>query len=164
MQTVAVYQLSYVNVSCKWKTFNAYALVAGEDNFPQYIAEIRGLAAGAGVSYEKMFLHNIEYDIASTYVRPDIAQSLSLHSVKAEPVHHILDHCSTILLNQPGIKVMGHNEDGSEVLHRYAYMVSAQIYDPDFPPIFPCKQNISENKEGSLAPVVTRLFLCFNHL
>lgn len=139
-------------------------MVAGEDNFPQYIAEIRGLAAGAGVSYEKMFLHNIAYDIASTYVRPDIAQSLSLHSVKAEPVHHILDHCSTILLNQPGIKVMGHNEDGSEVLHRYAYMVSAQIYDPDFPPIFPCKQNISENKEGSLAPVVTRLFLCFNRL
>lgn len=26
MQTVAVYQLSHVNVSCKWKTFNAYML------------------------------------------------------------------------------------------------------------------------------------------
>lgn len=114
---------------------------AGEDNFPQYAAEIRGLAAGVGMSYEDMFLHNLSFDIQFGHlpagVPPDI-DPLTLSQLK--------ERCSTVLLNRPEVKVIGHNEDSMACLHQYAYMVSAVVDDPEFPSTL---QGISDDDNQS---------------
>ncbi|PVD32832.1 hypothetical protein C0Q70_08279 [Pomacea canaliculata] len=100
----------------------------GEDNFPQYAAEIRGLAAGVGVSYEEMFFQNSILDMM--YMDEGVVLDLLGKTV---PLTRLLERCSTVLLNRPDVKVIGHNEDDYTALQQYGYMVSAVVDDPDFP-------------------------------
>ncbi|XP_025092459.1 uncharacterized protein LOC112563001 [Pomacea canaliculata] len=117
----------------------------GEDNFPQYAAEIRGLAAGVGVSYEEMFFQNSILDMM--YMDEGVVLDLLGKTV---PLTRLLERCSTVLLNRPDVKVIGHNEDDYTALQQYGYMVSAVVDDPDFPSMLQGQgtNGYDNNKEG----------------
>ncbi|XP_041347090.1 uncharacterized protein LOC121366908 [Gigantopelta aegis] len=74
-----------------------------EDNFPQYVDEIKGTAQGVGLPFERLFLLNMERDIVDGH------------------------GCSTVLINNPDVKLMGHNEDSNPVVQHHGYMVNVAI-------------------------------------
>ncbi|KOC61454.1 Acyl-coenzyme A:6-aminopenicillanic-acid-acyltransferase 40 kDa form [Habropoda laboriosa] len=92
-------------------------LACVEEQFPGYLKEIRGTADGANVPFHKLFLMHLD-DIVPN-VANEGAQGNTL------PVG-----CSTIMCNQPGQEILGHNEDAlSETLNHW-YLVSAHVLEP----------------------------------
>ncbi|XP_071873730.1 C45 family peptidase tan [Bombus fervidus] len=95
-------------------------LACVEQQFPGYVKEIQGTADGANVPFHKLFLMHLD-DIV-----PNVANE---GQGNALPVG-----CSTIMCNQPGQEILGHNEDAlSETLNHW-YLVSAHVIEPG------CKQ------------------------
>ncbi|XP_076242090.1 C45 family peptidase tan [Calliopsis andreniformis] len=92
-------------------------LACVEKQFPGYLREIQGTAEGANVPFHKLFLMHLD----------DIVPNV----VKGEPQGNELPvGCSTILCNQPGQEILGHNEDAlSETLNHW-YLVSAHVVEP----------------------------------
>ncbi|EZA47863.1 Acyl-coenzyme A:6-aminopenicillanic-acid-acyltransferase 40 kDa form [Ooceraea biroi] len=83
--------------------------------FPQYVREIQGTADGANVPFHKLFLMHLD-DIISNATNGTQANVL--------PVG-----CSTIICNQPGHEIIGHNEDAlSETLNHW-YLVRAHVVE-----------------------------------
>ncbi|PBC26195.1 beta-alanyl-dopamine/carcinine hydrolase [Apis cerana] len=92
-------------------------LACVEQQFPGYLKEIRGTAAGANVPFYKLFLMHLD-DIL-----PNVANEGQENTL---PIG-----CSTIMCNQPGQEILGHNEDAlSETLNHW-YLVSAHVIEPD---------------------------------
>ncbi|XP_043463208.1 uncharacterized protein LOC122499143 isoform X2 [Leptopilina heterotoma] len=93
-------------------------LACVEEQFPHYIKEIEGTANGAQVPFYKLFLMHLD-DIL-----PNVVEGKQ--GVK-EPVG-----CSSIICNQPGQEILGHNEDAlSETLNHW-YLVDAHIIESGF--------------------------------
>ncbi|XP_020290014.1 uncharacterized protein LOC109857766 [Pseudomyrmex gracilis] len=87
--------------------------------FPQYVREIEGTADGANVPFHKLFLMHLDDIIISNVT--DGAQRNAL------PIG-----CSTIICNQPGQEILGHNEDAySETLNHW-YLVSAHVVEAGY--------------------------------
>lgn len=83
--------------------------------FPQYIKEIQGTADGANVPFTKLFLMHLD-DILPNVIGETPGNTL--------PVG-----CSTIICNQPGQQIIGHNEDAlSETLNHW-YLVNAHVIE-----------------------------------
>ena len=92
-------------------------LACVEKQYPGYVREIQGTAEGANVPFHKLFLMHLD-DIVPN-VANEGAEGNSL------PVG-----CSTIVCNQPGQEILGHNEDAlSETLNHW-YLVSAHVLEP----------------------------------
>ncbi|XP_078042397.1 C45 family peptidase tan [Augochlora pura] len=88
-----------------------------EQQFPGYLREIHGTADGANVPFHKLFLMHLDDIIPNVANNQDRANDL--------PVG-----CSTIMCNQPGQEILGHNEDAlSETLNHW-YLVSAHLVEP----------------------------------
>ncbi|XP_076649599.1 C45 family peptidase tan [Halictus rubicundus] len=88
-----------------------------EQQFPGYLREIQGTADGANVPFHKLFLMHLD-DIV-----PNVADNLG--RANDLPVG-----CSTVICNQPGQEILGHNEDAlSETLNHW-YLVSAHVVEP----------------------------------
>ncbi|XP_043674518.1 uncharacterized protein LOC122632105 [Vespula pensylvanica] len=86
--------------------------------FPQYIREIQGTADGANVPFNKLFLMHLD-DILPNVVGETSGNTL--------PVG-----CSTIICNQPGQQILGHNEDAlSETLNHW-YLVDAHVIEDGY--------------------------------
>ncbi|XP_058808212.1 beta-alanyl-dopamine/carcinine hydrolase isoform X2 [Phymastichus coffea] len=95
-------------------------LACVEEQFPQYLREIRGTADGSGVPFYKLFLMHLD-DIV-----PNVAANGASGNI--QPVG-----CSTVICNQPGQEILGHNEDAlSETLNHW-YLVDAHVTEPGYP-------------------------------
>ncbi|XP_066586991.1 beta-alanyl-dopamine/carcinine hydrolase [Prorops nasuta] len=83
--------------------------------FPQYVREIQGTADGANVPFYKLFLMHLD-DIVPNVADGTFGQD--------QPIG-----CSTIICNEPGQEILGHNEDAlSETLNHW-YLVHAHIIE-----------------------------------
>ncbi|XP_029055558.1 acyl-coenzyme A:6-aminopenicillanic-acid-acyltransferase 40 kDa form isoform X2 [Osmia bicornis bicornis] len=88
-----------------------------EEQFPGYLREIRGTADGANVPFHKLFLMHLD-DIV-----PNVA-NVGVQS-NALPVG-----CSTIVCNQPGQEILGHNEDALGETLNHWYLVAGHVLEP----------------------------------
>ncbi|XP_012233522.1 beta-alanyl-dopamine/carcinine hydrolase [Linepithema humile] len=84
-------------------------------HFPQYVREIKGTADGANVPFYKLFLMHLD-DIV-----PNVTGELQENAL---PVG-----CSTIICNQPGHEILGHNEDALGQILNHWYLVSAHVIE-----------------------------------
>lgn len=90
-------------------------LDAVRKQFPQYLREIEGTADGANVPFHKLFLMHLD----------DIISNVTGMQGNALPVG-----CSTIICNQPGHEILGHNEDAVSDTLNHWYLVSAHVIEP----------------------------------
>ncbi|KAK3580208.1 hypothetical protein CHS0354_017993 [Potamilus streckersoni] len=94
-------------------------LVGGENCFPQYLTEIRGIADGCGMSFEHIFLLNISKEVYNVH----------LAEMEAKLLNHV-HGCSTVFLNRPDIKILAHNEDCDPAIRPYGYLVNVNVIEP----------------------------------
>lgn len=92
-------------------------LVCVEKQFPGYLKEIRGTADGANVPFYKLFLMHLD-DVLPNVIKGGREGNML-------PVG-----CSTIMCNQPGQEILGHNEDALGETLNYWYLVSAHVIEP----------------------------------
>jgi len=82
-------------------------LAYGSRSFPQYVQEIEGMAAGAGIDFRHMLLTSCE-ESALCAVR---------------------ERCTTIAFSAPDCTVLGHNEDWAPGFEDSFYVVRAEMPD-----------------------------------
>ncbi|XP_011696938.1 PREDICTED: uncharacterized protein LOC105455363 [Wasmannia auropunctata] len=92
-------------------------LNAVKKQFPQYLREIEGTADGANVPFYKLFLMHLD----------DIISNVTGTEGNALPVG-----CSTIICNQPGHEILGHNEDAVRETLNYWYLVNAHVIETGY--------------------------------
>ncbi|XP_011629908.1 uncharacterized protein LOC105422297 [Pogonomyrmex barbatus] len=85
--------------------------------FPQYLREIEGTANGANVPFHKLFLMHLD----------DILPNVVGMQGNALPVG-----CSTIMCNQPGHEILGHNEDALKETLNHWYLVNAHVIEAGY--------------------------------
>lgn len=85
--------------------------------FPQYLREIEGTADGANVPFHKLFLMHLD----------DIIPNVMGIQGNSLPVG-----CSTIICNQSGNEILGHNEDALHETLNHWYLVSAHVIEAGF--------------------------------
>ncbi|MCP5003401.1 MAG: hypothetical protein GY941_05535 [Planctomycetes bacterium] len=73
------------------------------ENFPQYIREIKGIADGAGIAFRDALIHNFRHSLA------------------------IIDGCATVVFKSPQKIVVGHNEDYEPVIGENSYITVAHL-------------------------------------
>ncbi|XP_071577853.1 beta-alanyl-dopamine/carcinine hydrolase isoform X2 [Temnothorax nylanderi] len=98
------------------KVYNE-TLDAVKKQFPQYLREIEGTADGANVSFHKLFLMHLD----------DIILNVTGMQGNALPVG-----CSTIICNQSGHEILGHNEDAVSDTLNHWYLVSAHVIEAGY--------------------------------
>ena len=110
-------------------------LVLHKKLYPNYISELEGIADGADVPFEELFIINLrgEYRV---FTRGKVNQG-----------------CSTVSLKTDRHTVIGHNEDGLPIYKDSSYVVEVDIQDhPSFTafsyPGFLCGNAFGFNKEG----------------
>ncbi|XP_070166732.1 beta-alanyl-dopamine/carcinine hydrolase [Polyergus mexicanus] len=108
---------TYLPLFATEKGKNVYeeTLGAVKKQFPQYVREIEGTADGANIPFYKLFLMHLDDIISNVTVE---IQGNSL------PVG-----CSTIICNQPGSEILGHNEDALKETLNHWYLVSAHVIE-----------------------------------
>ncbi|XP_067685493.1 beta-alanyl-dopamine/carcinine hydrolase-like isoform X1 [Haliotis asinina] len=90
-----------------------------EKNFPKYLDEVRGQALGAGLPFETLFLNTLLTEIYfGLSQKPPQATKEDLG-------------CSTVYINRPDVKVIGHNEDGEDLARTLGYVIDATITGDD---------------------------------
>ncbi|CAB0004012.1 unnamed protein product [Nesidiocoris tenuis] len=97
------------------------ALATCERVYPQYVQELRGTADGADVPFYKLFLMHLD----------DV-----LPVVLGEESPNQGQGCSTMTVNQPSEKFIGHTEDGFKEALNHVYVVKATITDSSPPEEF----------------------------
>ncbi|XP_014236027.1 uncharacterized protein LOC106658534 [Trichogramma pretiosum] len=95
-------------------------LACVREQYPQYVREIEGTADGSGVPFYKLFLMHLD-DIV-----PNVADNGAQGN--DQPVG-----CSSIVCNQPGQEILGHNEDALAETLNHWYIVDAHVQEPDLP-------------------------------
>lgn len=91
-------------------------LACVEEQYPGYVREIRGTADGAQVPFHKLFLMHLDEIV------PNVAAGTQGND---QPVG-----CSSIMCNQPGQEILGHNEDALRETLNHWYLVSAHVIEP----------------------------------
>lgn len=89
-----------------------------KEQYPQYVREIQGTADGANVPFNKLFLMHLD-DIL-----PNVIDQTSGNDL---PVG-----CTTIMCNQPGQQILGHNEDALSETLNYWYLVDAHVVEDGY--------------------------------
>lgn len=92
-------------------------LACVEEQFPGYLREIRGTADGADVPFHKLFLMHLD----------DIVPNVANETVQS---NELPVGCSTIMCNQPGQEILGHNEDALGETLTHWYLVAAHVVEP----------------------------------
>ncbi|XP_046355976.2 acyl-coenzyme A:6-aminopenicillanic-acid-acyltransferase 40 kDa form-like [Haliotis rufescens] len=90
-----------------------------EKNFPKYVDEVRGTAQGAGLPFETLFVNDLLMEIYFGY------------NQKTPQLTREDLGCSTVYINRPDVKVIGHNEDGEDIAKTFGYVVDATITGDD---------------------------------
>ncbi|KAF6200704.1 hypothetical protein GE061_005148 [Apolygus lucorum] len=96
-------------------------LEACQRMYPQYVRELQGTADGADVPFYKLFLMHLDevLPVAVGEENPNQGQG-----------------CSTMTVNQPTEKLIGHTEDGFKEALNHVYIVKATITDSSPPEEF----------------------------
>ncbi|XP_023176311.2 uncharacterized protein LOC111603084 [Drosophila hydei] len=86
-------------------------------SFPQYVRELEGVADGAEVEFHKLFLLHLD--------------EILPQSIKHQPrSKNQPTGCSSIIVNQPHCRLLGHTEDAlTETLNHYYFVVAHIISD-----------------------------------
>ncbi|XP_025996444.1 uncharacterized protein LOC105198830 [Solenopsis invicta] len=98
------------------KVYNE-TLDAVKKQFPQYLREIEGTADGANVPFHKLFLMHLD----------DILPNVTGIQGNALPVG-----CTTIMCNQSGHEILGHNEDALRETLNHWYLVNAHVIEKGY--------------------------------
>lgn len=103
--------------------------------YPEYVTEIEGIADGAGVSFEELFIINLRGEY------------------QAFTSGKVMQGCSTVSLKTDRHSVIGHNEDGLPIYKDSSYVVDVDIEShPSFTafsyPGFLCGNAFGFNQEG----------------
>lgn len=96
-------------------------LAACQKTYPQYVRELQGTADGADVPFYKLFLMHLDD------VLPVAVDQESTNQGQG---------CSTMTVNQPTEKLIGHTEDGFKEAVNHVYVVKATITDSSPPEEF----------------------------
>ena len=96
-------------------------ITAVRSSFPQYLEELRGLAAGANVDEETLQILNLENELTTL---------LRISTSSASPSPRLNEDCSDVLMGN--IRALAHNEDGYNEVGDGAYLLQAKIRDPAF--------------------------------
>ncbi|XP_011495510.1 PREDICTED: uncharacterized protein LOC105360318 [Ceratosolen solmsi marchali] len=84
--------------------------------YPQYVREMEGTADGSEVPFYKLFLMHIDD------IMPNVAANGLQGNTNAVG-------CSSIICNQPGQEILGHNEDALRETMNHWYLVDAHIIE-----------------------------------
>jgi predicted choloylglycine hydrolase len=84
-------------------------LSIGREQFPKIIEELQGMAEGANMSFEDIFLVNVKSEIGSRLSKANRGST----------------GCSTIYLVNKDRKMLFHNEDGHSVFYDHMFMIYA---------------------------------------
>lgn len=95
------------------------SLAATEKCYPHIVEEIRGMAEGSNVPFEKLFLQGMVSEILLHHSKTT--------QKEVKEVNSELAGCSDIMVNNEQCRVLAHNEDwGSEVQHIF-FMVDVDL-------------------------------------
>ncbi|XP_050527410.1 uncharacterized protein LOC126897677 [Daktulosphaira vitifoliae] len=89
------------------------SLKATEKYFPQYVTELQGVADGAKVSFEELFLMALD---------DTLPMNINKEHIDRGPVG-----CSSLLVNQPNGQFLGHTEDALASTEDNYYIIAAHI-------------------------------------
>ncbi|XP_050427094.1 uncharacterized protein LOC126837290 [Adelges cooleyi] len=81
--------------------------------FPQYVIELQGVADGAQVSFEELFLMALD---------DTLPVNLKKGPIEKGPVG-----CTSLMINQPNGQFLGHTEDAMAATEDHYYIVAAHI-------------------------------------
>lgn len=95
-------------------------LHTAESTYPQYVEEIQGMADGAKIGFDELFLWNMQFEY-EMLLRPS-TQSLPLPPAACSDLY---------LLEGASQALMGHNEDGGKEDIVTGYMVNASLSSGD---------------------------------
>ena len=88
--------------------------------FPQYIAELEGMADGSGRPFEEIFAVNLRGEFAGMIAATHPAESAAYTDVQG---------CTDCLVLTPDVALIGHNEDGSPAGSGNMYVVRVAVDD-----------------------------------
>jgi hypothetical protein len=111
--------LPFLNSSTGQRPFQSY-LKLHQTHFPQYIAELEGMADGSGRSFEDIFAVNL---------RGEFAGLIASKQQTKNPTDADVQGCTDCLVLIPGVALIGHNEDGSPAGYGNMFVVHANIDD-----------------------------------
>ncbi|KAK7508184.1 hypothetical protein BaRGS_00000423 [Batillaria attramentaria] len=121
-----------------------------EQCFPHYVREVRGIADGAGLPFEHVFMANVSKEVYNvlfdqleaegglqqtpegrTKSAPEAACSQRNGSKQVNGKFQENFGCSEIFINRPDLKLVVHNEDCDPMIKPYGYLLHADIEDGD---------------------------------
>ena len=111
--------LPFLNTSAGQNFFQSY-LKLHRKHFPQYIAELEGMAEGSGRPFEEIFGVNLRGEFAGL-----IALARPTDGTTAADVQG----CTDCLVLTPDAALIGHNEDGSPAGYGNMYVVRVAVDD-----------------------------------
>lgn len=111
--------LPFLNSSAGQRLFQSY-LKLHQTHFPQYIAELEGMADGSGRPFEDIFAVNLRGEFAGLIASKQQTKNSTDASVQG---------CTDCLVLIPGAALIGHNEDGSPAGYGNMFVVHANIDD-----------------------------------
>lgn len=119
VHSVSFHNTEFLTLEEKWlgSDYAAQLLAASKQTYPRYVKELEGMAAGADLPFERLFLWNCRGDLRL----PDNAPPAVVNAAA--------DGCTTLMIpgdlssNSPHI--IAHNEDGSDDLHGHCYWLKA---------------------------------------
>ena len=109
--------LPFLKSSAGQRFFQSY-LKLHQTRFPQYIAELEGMAEGSGRPFEEIFAVNL---------RGEIAGLIAAKPQTINPVDAGVQGCTDCLVLTPETALIGHNEDGSPSGYGNMFVVHASI-------------------------------------
>ena len=109
--------LPFLNSSTGQSIFQSY-LKLHQTHFPQYIAELEGMADGSGRPFEEIFAVNL---------RGEFAGLIASKQQTGSPTDAGVQSCTDCLVLIPEAALIGHNEDGSPAGYGNMFVVHASI-------------------------------------
>jgi len=111
--------LPFYNTSAGKSYYQSY-LTVHRKSFPGYLAELEGIAAGAGRPLEEIFLVNL---------RGEFSGLLPPEHQNADTSLDLGQGCTDCLVSTPEAAMIGHNEDGSPASLGYMFLVTVSLDD-----------------------------------
>ncbi|CAL1532154.1 unnamed protein product [Lymnaea stagnalis] len=98
------------------KEYFKKALEICKKNFPQFVRELEGIADGAQMSFDNIFMLNLSKEVHNVLAQQPVDKQFKE-----------VAGCTDIFINRPTCKILGHNEDCDPKIKPFGYLVSFQI-------------------------------------
>ena len=95
----------------------ANVIATHECEFPEYMQELKGMAAGAQVPFSQALMYTMEEEFS--YLVPENLR------------YNLADHCSDVLIQEDDQLVLAHNEDGIDIDRNRTFLLHMIVYDLD---------------------------------